>query len=234
METSRLLEGNGPRYRLTVDERAQFPGFFTMALVRGCSCGHHRRGCGGACGRGCCFEDHDLAAWDPSACGLRPFIDQAVRGRPGRKIFGGAFAESLTYRFLEPPDRILCRPVEFKRCPECGMLYEEPVCPQMHGGTIEEQPVVHIARSNWLIVPEHVGGNYREIIRWRCGDVRCKNLYPIRFTGLREASPCPVCGWSPAGETKPGKVTVWVRVPAGHQDLQGRRRATAAATPMTW
>src|SRR2546426_323075 len=91
METSRLLEGNGPRYRLTVDERAQFPGFFTMALVRGCSCGHHRRGCGGACGRGCCFEDHDLAAWDPSACGLRPFIDQAVRGRPGRKIFGGAF-----------------------------------------------------------------------------------------------------------------------------------------------
>ncbi|MFN2506969.1 MAG: hypothetical protein ABR540_22615 [Acidimicrobiales bacterium] len=79
-----------------------------------------------------------------------------------------------------------------------------------------------MARPNWLIRPEHEGGNYREMVRWVCG--RCESIYPIRFR-LREpmpGEPCPICGWTPRSGTRPATLTVWVRV-APSVGLRGLR-----------
>lgn len=212
--TSHLLDLHFPQFSLSQDDLLELPSYFTGALLGGCDCGHHRRGCGGTCGRGCCFPAHDLGSWDPAKCHLRPFIDQAVRGITGEQILGGAFAESLTFRALEGDGRILCRKVEFKRCPGCGMLYDEPRCPtpgcEPPGG-----PVLTVARSNWLIRPEQEGGNYREVLRWVCGRRGCKNLYPIRYLRTRVAlsDPCPLCGWVAPDGGRPASLTVWARLP---------------------
>jgi hypothetical protein len=213
--TNRLLVDEFPQFELTPDDLLELPGDFTVSLLGGCDCGHHRRECGNNCGRACCFAPHALAAWDPSACHLRPFIDQAVRGTAVRRILGAAFAESLTYYALAREGRILRRRVEFKCCSRCQHLYDEATCPVPGCDGPEGDVVARTPRPNWLIHPEHEGGNYREMIRWVCG--HCKNLYPIRFR-LRERisdDPCPVCGWNAPPRKAPGTVTVWVRVPPG-------------------
>jgi len=211
--TNRLLVEQFPQFALHKDDLLALPGDFTVSLLAACDCGHHLRGCGNTCGRKCCFPPHDLASWDPSACHLRPFLDQAVRGTATKQILGAAFAESLTYSVLEREGRILRRRVEFKRCPACRVLYEETRCPTAGCEPPEDAPVPRVARANWLIRPEHEGGNYREVLRWVCGD--CGSLSPLCFR-LREALPfgaCEICGWSPSPPAQPARVTVWVRLP---------------------
>jgi hypothetical protein len=81
-----------------------------------------------------------------------------------------------------------------------------------------------IARPNWLILPEHEGGTYREVVRWVCGNTDCASLFPIRFQRTERIvdDPCPVCGWTPGPKPAP-TVTVWVR-------LTGRAMATRTRT----
>lgn len=213
--TNRLLVEQFPQFGLTEDDLLELPGDFAVSLLTACDCGHHVRGCGHACGRECCFPRHDLARWNPSTCHLRPFIDQAVRGTAVKQILGAAFAESLTYVALEREGRILRRRVEFKRCPGCQALYDEAMCPTPGCELPTGAQVARVARANWLIRPEHEGGNYREVVRWVCGG--CGNLSPLRFK-LREALParaCPICGWSPSPPAQPARITVWARLPPG-------------------
>lgn len=210
--TNRLLVDQFPQFALGADDELELPGDFTVSLLGACDCGHHRRGCGGTCGRLCCFPRHSLDAWDPNVCHLRPFIDQAVRGTATSQILGAAFAESLTYCTLEREGRILRRRVEFKRCPGCQGLYEEATCPTPGCDPPEGVPVPRVARANWLIRPEHEGGTHREIVRWVCGG--CGNLFPMRFK-LQEivpGDPCPVCGWRSPLSSRPTSVTVWAKV----------------------
>ena len=221
--TNRLLGEQFPQFQLSPDDILEFPGDFTVSLLGPCDCGHHSRGCRKDCGRECCFAPHDLATWDPGVCHLRPFIDQAVRGTATRQILGGAFAESLAFRTMEREGRVLRRRVEFKYCPRCDHRYEEATCPQPGCDAPEGQAVRRVARPNWLIRPEHEGGNYREMIRWVCGG--CENIYPIRFR-LREPvadDPCPLCGWRPVPGARAATITVWVRLPLGAPP--GGRRA---------
>jgi len=210
--TNRLLIEQFPQFALTDDDLLELPGDFTVSLLGACDCDHHRRGCQHRCGRGCCFPPHDLGEWNPLVCHLRPFIDQAVRGTAAKQILGAAFAESLTYCALERQGRILRRRVEFRRCPGCQVLYDEAACPTP-GCELPSGPAVpRVARANWLIRPEHEGGNYREVVRWVCGS--CGGIYPIRFK-LQEVlppGPCPVCGWSPSQPARPATVTVWARL----------------------
>jgi len=220
--TNELLRNQLPQFALSSDDLDELPSYFALSLLGGCDCVHHRRGCGGTCGRECCFGDHDLATWDPATCHLRPFVDQAVRGTAAEQILGGAFADSMLYRQLEREGRILRRRAEFRRCPGCNQLYDEPTCPTP--GCIPSKGAIpkRVARPNWLILPEHEGGTYREVVRWICGSTDCGNLYPIRFvrTDRIADDPCPVCGWTP-GVKPPTTVTVWVR-------LTGRAAATRA------
>jgi hypothetical protein len=226
--TNRLLVDHFPQFALTDEDVLELPGYFTLSMLVSCDCGHHRRGCtsgpeGHACGRECCFPRHDLRRWDPAECHLRPFIDQAVRGTAVKQILGGAFAESLTYSALEREGRILRRRVEFKRCPGCHALYDDAACPTPGCDPPTGVPVSRVYRANWLIHPEHEGGNYRELERWVCGG--CTNLYAKRFK-LQAALPagaCPVCGWSAPPKARPRSITVWVRV--FDQGGVGRRRA---------
>jgi len=214
--TDRLLVDQLPQFALTEDDLLLLPGDFTLSLLGGCDCGHHRRGCGEACGRLCCFPRHDLNGWDPLGCHLRPFLDQAVRGTAAKQILGGAFSESLTYSALRAEGRILRCRVEFKRCPSCQTQYEEASCPTPGCEPPDGLPVGRGARANWLIHPEPEGGNYRRLVRWVCDG--CGNLIPVRFR-LREvlpADPCPVCGWAAPADDRPRTQTVWVRLfPAG-------------------
>jgi hypothetical protein len=224
--TNELLRNQLPQFALTSDDLDELPSYFALSLLGGCDCVHHRRGCGGACGRECCFGDHDLATWDPATCHLRPFVDQAVRGTAAEQILGGAFADSMLYRQLEREGRILRRRVEFRRCPGCGQLYDTAMCPTPGCDPPPGQVPRRVARPNWLILPEHEGGRYREVVRWVCGDRDCASLYPIRFrrTDRIVDDPCPVCGWEP-GAKPAATVTVWVRLTGRATSTRGLRVA---------
>lgn len=230
LSTNRLLIDHFPQFAMTDDDMLELPGYFALSLLVSCDCGHHRRGCatvrdGHACERDCCFPPHDLRQWDPSECHLRPFIDQAVRGTAAKQILGGAFAESLTYSALEREGRVLRRRVEFKRCPGCQVLYDDAACPTPACEPAPDVPVPLVARANWLIHPEHEGGNYRELERWVCGS--CGNLYAKRFRlqAPLPAGSCPVCGWGPAPGARPRTVTAWARIfDRGSAGRRGARR----------
>jgi len=226
LASNRLLANQFPQFALTSDDLLELPGDFAVSLLGSCDCGHHRRECQRRCGRECCFAPHDLGSWDPLTCHLRPFVDQAVRGTATGQILGGAFAESLTYRELERQGRILRRRVEFKQCPGCGQLFDEATCPTPGCEPPEGVSVPQMVRPNWLILPEHEGGNYREMVRWVCAV--CSSVYPIRFDLAAPVvgDPCPVCDWTPPSGTPPRRITLWVRrppdsPPVGHSGAGG-------------
>lgn len=213
--TDELLKTNLGLDLLERDEPTSLAAGFAVSLLGRCDCDHHRRGCGGHCGRGCCFEDHELAHWDPSRVPLRAFVDQAVRGTAQRRVLGAAFAEGLLYRALEPEGRVLCRVVEVSRCTGCDAVFEGPRCHSPGCGASPGAPHVRVARRNRLIVPlPQPGGAYVEAQRWECRS--CKNLYGHgRPASLRAGeSRCPQCGWEPAAGRRPHSVSVWQRVGA--------------------
>lgn len=202
------------------DELASLASSFAVSLLGRCDCDHHRRGCGGSCGRSCCFEDHDLSRWDPARVPLRAFVDQAVRGTAQRRVLGAAFAEGLLYRALEPEGRVLCRVVEVSRCASCDATFEGSRCHTP--GCEAEAGAAHarVARRNRLIVPlPQPGGAYVEAQRWECRS--CKHLYGHgRPSSLRDGEArCPRCGWEPADGRRPHSVSVWQRV--GADDRRG-------------
>jgi hypothetical protein len=211
--TEDLLRGQLGLDLVEPGEHASLAAGFTVSLLGRCDCDHHRRGCGGRCERGCCFEDHDLAHWDPARVPMRAFVDQAVRGTAQRRVLGAAFAEGLLYRALEPEGRVLCRVVEVARCSGCGTTFEGPRC---HAPGCEAEAGAanaRVARRNRLIVPlPQPGGAYVEAQRWECRN--CRNLYGHgRPTSLREGDArCPWCGWEPPAGRRPHSVSVWQRV----------------------
>jgi hypothetical protein len=162
-----------------------------MSLLGVCDCGHHLRGCGQQCGRSCCFPDHDLRTWNPEACHLRPFIDQAVRGTAQRRILGGAFASSMLFRMLEAEGQLLCRTVEWGRCDDCGRVFEGSRCPSPHRHT--EVGIRREPRKNQLIVPARgTGSGHVPMQRWWCE--HCCHLYGSATNAQRGDVSCPRCG----------------------------------------
>ncbi|MFN0091090.1 MAG: hypothetical protein ACKVWR_12615 [Acidimicrobiales bacterium] len=209
-EADDLLQSQLGLALLEPGERASMAGDFAVSMLGGCFCGHHRRGCKQACGRTCCFEDHDLAAWSPGTVYLRPFVDQAVRGTAQRRILGGAFAESMLYRSLEPEGRVLCRGVEALRCPVCGEDYEGPQCRTPGCRPPAEPPPLRRELSNRLFVPiPSPGGTHREGQRWRCPNRACGHLYGEGRRSRAEThdGPCPRCRAAPEGPQQ--SVSVW-------------------------
>jgi hypothetical protein len=173
------------------DEVTSMSAAIAMSLLGACDCGHHLRGCGGRCGRTCCFPVHDLRTWDPEACHLRPFIDQAVRGTARRRILGGAFAESMLFRMLEAEDRLLCRTVEWGRCEICGRAFEGMRCPAAHQEPT--LPARREPRSNQLIVPARDSGmGHVPVQRWWCAS--CHHLHGSAGLARRRPVKCPRCG----------------------------------------
>jgi len=163
----------------------------TMSLLGVCDCDHHLRDCAHRCRRACCFPDHDLRTWDPDACHLRPFIDQAVRGTAQRRILGGAFASSMLFRILEAEGRLLCRTVEWGRCDECGRTFEGTHCPSPHRPS--RVPIRREPRKNQLIVPARdTGSGHVPMQRWWCEG--CRHLYGSATNARRGAVSCPRCG----------------------------------------
>lgn len=209
--TADLIANQLPQFALSAEDLEELPEYFTIALVFACDCGYHKRTCRQRCGGECCSADHALTEWDPARCHLRAFVDQAVRGTARAQLLGGAFADSLLYKSLERDGRILRRFVEAKQCTQCGVNYEGSACDDPACEAVDEQAVLHVAVSNRLILPEHEGGNYREVVRWICGE--CANLFPqrVRRHHIVLGDACPRCGWAP-GERAPATKTLWVRV----------------------
>ncbi|MPY94602.1 MAG: hypothetical protein GEV08_16535 [Acidimicrobiia bacterium] len=213
--TDELLKGQLGLDLVEHDELPSLAAGFAVSLLGRCDCAHHRRGCGGQCGRGCCFEDHELGRWDPARVPLRAFVDQAVRGTAQRRVLGAAFAEGLLYRALEPEGRVLCRVVEVSQCNTCGATFEGPRCHSPGCDAAAGAAHGRVARRNRLIVPlPQPGGAYVEAQRWECRS--CKNLYGHgRPASLREGDArCPRCGWEPPAGRRPHSVSVWQRVGA--------------------
>ncbi len=220
MFTDELLKGQLGLSLLQVDEARSLAAGFAVSLLGRCDCGHHRRGCGGSCGGDCCFEDHDLARWEPDRVPLRAFVDQAVRGTAQRRVLGAAFAESLLYRALEPEGRILCRVVEVTRCGSCGESFEGSRCFTPGCDALPSAAQARFGRRNRLIIPlPHPGGAYMEAQRWECRE--CRNLYGHgRPASLRDGDArCPQCAWEPPPGKRPPSVSVWQRVTA--EDRRG-------------
>jgi hypothetical protein len=187
----RLLSAQTGLAVVESDEITSTAAAITMSLLGACDCGHHLRGCGGTCGRGCCFPDHDLRTWDARACHLRPFIDQAVRGTARRRILGGAFAEGMLFRMLESEGRMLCRTVEWGRCEICGRAFEGTRCPEPHQEP--SRPVRREPRKNQLIVPARsTGMGHVPIQRWWCPS--CQHLHGSAGMRRRRTATCPRCG----------------------------------------
>ncbi|MGE0880486.1 MAG: hypothetical protein AB7L13_21725 [Acidimicrobiia bacterium] len=211
--TATILANQLPQFALSDDDIEELPDYFAVAIVFACDCGYHQRTCRQRCGGGCCSVDHALTHWNPKRCHLRAFVDQAVRGTARPQILGGAFADSMLYKSLERDGRILRRFVEAKQCPTCETLYEASQCEQPGCGPVDDDAVLHVAVPNRLILPEHEGGNYREVVRWVCGDPQCRNLFEqrVRRHQLVLGDGCPRCGWQP-GAKAPATKTLWVRV----------------------
>lgn len=170
------------------DEHASMAAAMAMSLLGTCDCGHHLRNCHG-CGRMCCFPDHDLRAWDPATCHLRPFLDQAVRGTAQRRIMGGAFAVGMLFRTLEREGRLLCRTVEWGCCEVCGRMFEGGRCPEPHDVALRS--VRREPRKNQLIVPFVGESGHVPTQRWWCAP--CRHLYGSARRG-DTVEPCPRCG----------------------------------------
>lgn len=206
-----------PRAGLGPDDLVELPSLFTVDLLGGCDCGHHRRSCRqGACGRGCCYPDHDLHQWDPARCHLRPFIDQAVTGTARGVLQGGAFAESMLYRLLVTEGRLMRRKVEFCRCSSCGTLFEGSRCPGDRCLRPRDETTVRVKRVNWLVTPTVEGGDHDEVVRVVCPC--CENLFQ-----RAEPTRCPACTWTPGADETAHTVTVWAKVPTNHPSRCGRR-----------
>lgn len=173
------------------DEIVSMASVIAMSLLGACNCGHHLRGCGGSCGRSCCYPDHDLRTWDPGQCHLRPFIDQAVRGTAQRRILGGAFACSMMFRLLQAEGRLLCRTVEWGHCEICERLFEGSRCPAPHRpstSAVRREP-----RKNQIIVPASSNAvGHVPMQRWWCAP--CRHLHGSASDGYRRAASCPRCG----------------------------------------
>ncbi len=204
-----LLSTVVPELEIDRDDIVELPSLMAVGLMGSCDCEHHVRGCrsGDRCTRRCCFPDHDLADWDPAHVAFRAFVDQAVRGEAIATLRGGAFAESMLYRLLESDGRVLVRKVEVARCRQCRTDFEGPRCPAPDCGAWADEATPRRARSNWLIVPEVVGGPYSEVSRLVCGDQGCARLFP-----KRRDPRCPTCGWEPPPDTHPKSASVWLRL----------------------
>ena len=197
----------------------------TLELLNNrCRCGKHKQDCkkkgdSYVCGRACCRDEHQLAAWEPKVCSLQAFVAHSIRGNASSQLKTGALATSMLYPLLNEDSGITVDSVEFKVCGRCSdtavlqsiaqhqepksqgsVMYEGNSCPECDAPA-NRQTTYHKARKNWILIPYELGGAYEMLDRWRCP--RCRNLFPITWTA------CPIC----ASSTPQRKTNIWVYSP---------------------